>query len=117
MNKFEFNSLYDNNYNQYVLPRTKIGFPQLIPQVSGVSGVGEWVNRTRLLLFNISFGLIKSFILGGNTTNDKEIGLVSRRNILTIINIVLDEQFPVDLEVGSKEHFGDKAPGTSLLRK
>ena len=117
MNKFQFNSLYDNSYNPYVLPRTKISFPQLIPQVSGVSGVGGWVNKTRLLLFNISFELIKSFILEGNPTNDKEIGLVSRRNILTIINIVLDEQFPVDLKVGSKEHFGDKAPGTSLLRK
>ena len=85
--------------------------------MSGVAGVGEWVNKTRLLLFNICFELIKSYILEGNATNDKEIGLVSRRNILTIINIVLDEQFRVDLKVGSKEHFGDKAPGTSLLRK
>lgn len=86
-------------------------------EVSGVSGVGEWVNKTRLLLFNICFELIKSYILEGNATNDKVMGLVLRRNILTIINIVLDEQFPVDLKVGSKEHFGDKAPGTSLLRK
>lgn len=85
--------------------------------MSGVSGVGGWVNKTRLLLFNISFELLKSFISEGNATNDKEIGLLSRRNIPTIINIVLDEQFPVDLKVGSKEHFGDKAPGTSLLRK
>lgn len=86
-------------------------------EVSGVSGVGEWVNKTWLLLFNICFELIKSYILEGNATNDKVMGLVLRRNILTIINIVLDEQFPVDLKVGSKEHFGDKAPGTSLLRK
>lgn len=86
-------------------------------EVSGVSGVGEWVNKSRLLLFNISSELIKSFILESKATNHKEIGLVSRRNILTTINIVLDEQFPVDLKVGSKEHFGDKAPGTSLLRK